>query len=416
MSELSGVFKDVEESVAHNPKVLYAVSGEHVIPADRLAADHTVTKHSVVQPHGTAPTTIAASAMSAPFSIRIGASECLGQLEQVLLRINAVQGSGGNTALLGGRVIGSIEWKLHGYSLTGTACGPDVMQFYVLYNKSEEDMALLDKACGYNSDLTGATFTSGTAADMLIDISGPLAAIKPYIGAMKGAAPLDITIRLNSVADCSTTGITWTLSSVEAHLFWTYDPHPETHAQAYEGALTIPFLCPWQSSLFALASGIVAKQRLSCPSGHAAFAILFNNDDSADINAVADNYSGLTSMALFNSSGGRILSDTDSVMTAAEHQWVKARHFGTNTYIMSSATKNWLFYPLGITVVSADEREGGVIAALKHGAFTGSYALSGGETVSMTSSDANADGLTVLLFYYKQLRIRGGYCVGVEDV
>jgi hypothetical protein len=84
---------------------------------------------------------------------------------------------------------------------------------------------------------------------MLIDISGPLAAIKPYIGAMKGAAPLDITIRLNSVADCSTTGITWTLSSVEAHLFWTYDPHPETHAQAYEGALTIPFLCPWQSSL-----------------------------------------------------------------------------------------------------------------------------------------------------------------------
>ena len=66
--------------------------------------------------------------------------------------------------------------------------------------------------------------------------------------------------------------------------------------------------------------------------------------------------------------------------------------------------------------MSADEREGGVIAALKHGAFTGSYALSGGETVSMTSSDANADGLTVLLFYYKQLRIRGGYAVGVEDV
>ena len=415
MSDLSGVFKDVEESVAHNPKVLYAVSGDHVIPADRLASDHTVTKHSVVQPHGAAPTTLAASAMSAPFSFRIGPSECLGQLDQVLLRVNAVQSSGGDAAILGGRLVGSIEWKLHGYSLAGTAVGGDVMQFYVLYDKTEADLVLLDKTCGYNSDRSAATFTTAAAADLMIDISGPLAAIRPYIGAMKGAAPLDITVRLNSVADCTTTAITWTLSSVEAHLFWTYDPHPEAHAQAYDASLTIPYLSPWQSSLFALTSGVVTKQRLSCPSGHAAFAILMCNDDSADINAVADAYSGLTSMGMYNSSGGRILSDTDAVMTAAEMKWVKARHFG-DSHVMASTTKNWLFYPLGVTVMTPDAREGGAIAALKHGAFTGSYALSGGETVSMTSSDSNADGLTVVIWYYKQLRIRGGYAVAVEDV
>ena len=147
----------------------------------------------------------------------------------------------------------------------------------------------------------------------------------------------------------------------------------------------------------------LARSKMDDVAGASPFAVFMVEDVSADIGSSSQSFSAITQIKVVDSSGTRIQSDSNNSILANE-LWLKnydLLHKG----VQALYTTNTILYPFG-----QDPR-----GAL-YGQISGFYNLKGSEAVTLTSSDANADNLKIIVWKFRVLHFKNNRLQSTSDL
>jgi hypothetical protein len=391
-------------AITHTPFSGFAPSaGGIAVPYKGFShVDHRPFRTKVIAKTAV-PTAFGATAKSSDIRFAISASECPGTLDRVYLHLNVTSDASG--LLLGGRVLTDVQIKING-NILAPPMGPDIMQLFAYGFQKEDEILHTADTCGITS--AGAGVAIDTAAtDHMIDITSVLKPLQLYVPALRGADPIHIQFKVNSVNDCLTTGKTVTINTLELVVCGHVSPDDTVKHHQFDSGVSCPYLAPRELSAITLASGAVTKARLNMTvDGKVPFLTGYAKDVSADINQIADNCSALSSYLVYSSGGSPLYSESSDVKTVGEHKLDVAKTMADDGFYYRVSTKNTLFIPLGFS--------GRIRDSIEHGVHSGAHSCDGNELVTLTSSDTSADSLVLIEWVWHVADFRKGLCYQAE--